>query len=88
MATAMTLELRGLDRREMRDLTAQARRLGLTPEDYVRRLVEENLALAREAREKTFTELTRPGRAVDEAEVDQLVERAKARHHRSVRTRR
>jgi hypothetical protein len=82
MATATFLAVRGLGKRKMSELAEQAERLGMTPERYVKHLVEENLAIAREARTKTFAELSEPGRKIDEAELDKLVEESKIRHHR------
>ncbi len=76
-----TLQLKGLGRHKLDELTRKARRLGLTPEKYLRRLVEEDLAISHEARTKTFAEIMGPGGEVDEEEVDRLVEKAKARHH-------
>ena len=66
----------------MSELVEQAKRAGMTPEGYVRHLVEENLAIARDARTKTFAAIMGPGREVDEAELDQLVEASKTRYHR------
>jgi hypothetical protein len=83
-ATPSSLELKGLGRQKMRALAEKARRLGVTPEQYLRRLVEEDLAIARDARSKTFEELMGPGRQVDEDELDNLVEQARDEHHRRV----
>jgi len=83
-----TLEVKGLGRGKLNELTREAKRLGVTPEQYVRNLVEERLDIARAAREKTFAEITGPGRDVDEAELDRLVEAARERHHRLMRKKR
>jgi len=80
--TAGILEVRGLGKQKMSELAAQASRLGMTPGQYVKNLVEENLAIAREARTKTFAEIMGTSREVDESELDQLVKKAKARYHR------
>ncbi len=72
----------------MSALTNRAKRLGMTPEGYVKQLVEEDLAIAQEARTKTFAEILGPGTEVDEAEVDRLVELAKTQHHKASTRRR
>ena len=89
MATlAAVLAVRGLGKQKMSELAEQAKRLGMTPERYVKHLVEENLAIAREARTRTFAELTGPGREVDETELDRLVEESKTRYHRLAKRKR
>jgi len=87
-ATAHSLEVKGLGRCKLDELARKARRLGLTPEKYVKRLVEEDLAISHEARTKTFAEIMGPGQEVDEEELDRLVERAKTRHHERASKRR
>jgi hypothetical protein len=81
---SQTLQVRGLGKRKMSELAEQAKRLGMTPERYVKRLVEENLEISREAEAKTFSEIIGTGGDVDEGELDQLVEQARSRHHRQV----
>jgi hypothetical protein len=83
MATtaADTLQVKGLGRHKLDELTLRARRLGMTPEKYVKRLVEEDLAISAEARGMTFAEIMGTGRKVDEEELDRLVEKARVRHH-------
>jgi hypothetical protein len=53
----------------MTELASKAKRLGMTPERYVRKLVKEDLALDRKARTTTLSELIGPGRDVDDAVV-------------------
>ena len=79
--SADTLQLKGLGRQKLGELSRKAKRLGLTPEKYLKRLVEEDLAISHEARTKTFAQIMGPGEDVDEQELDRLVESAKARHH-------
>lgn len=82
MATTTTsLYVTGLNKRKMAALTTKAKRLGMTPERYVKRLVEEDLALDREAQSTRLADLVGPGREVDEAQLDRLVEAARTRHH-------
>jgi hypothetical protein len=70
----------------MAQLVAEAKRVGVPPEDFAKRLVEDGLALQREAEEKDFSEIMEPVRrragTVDEAEIVKLVERARTGHHR------
>jgi hypothetical protein len=65
----------------MNELAQNARRLGMTSEQYVKQLVEDDLAISRKARTTTFEQLLGPGRDVDEAELDRLVEAARNRHY-------
>ena len=80
--SATTLQLKGLGKQRMAEVARRAKHLGMTPEDYLKHLLEEDLAISRAARTKTFAELMGPGREVDEQEVDRLVEAAKVKHHR------
>jgi len=81
-AIPTNLLVRGLGRSAMTRLASKARRLGMTPERYVKELVEEDLELDRKARTTTLAELMGPGRHVDEAELDKLIDAARTRHHR------
>ena len=86
MPTTMTpLQVPGLGSRRLAELTAQASSLGMTPQRYARELIEEGLAMEREARTKSFDEILVPLRRsageIDEAELDRLVDRARTRHH-------
>jgi hypothetical protein len=80
MATTVSLRVRGLGRQKFAALSSKAKRLGMTPERYLIHLPEEDLALDRKARTTTLAELLGPGREVDEAELDGLVEEARTRH--------
>jgi len=60
----------------------------MTPKQYLRHLVEEDLAIEKLATTKTFKELLGPGEEVDEAELDQLVEDARERYHQRVKRKR
>jgi hypothetical protein len=82
MSTTSTLQVPKLGRQKMAELASKAQSLGLTPERYVQKLIEQDLALDRKARRTTFAELMGPGREVDEAELDRLVDQARTRHHR------
>ncbi len=82
MSTTGVLQLPRLGKRKMAALARKAKSLGLTPQRYIRLLIEEDLALDRKARTTTFAELMGAGRSVDEEELDRLVDAARTRHHR------
>jgi hypothetical protein len=89
MPTTMPLQVSGLGSKRMAELASRARSLGMTPQRYARELIEEGLALAREARARSFDDILAPLRQtageIDDAELDGLVDRARTRHHESVR---
>jgi hypothetical protein len=76
------LQLKGLGAKAMTQLTSKAKRLGVTPERYVRKLVEADLAMDRKARSTSLADLMGPGRAVDDTKLDEFVDAARTRHHR------
>jgi hypothetical protein len=78
------IHLRGLAKRQIARVAERASRLGMTTEDYLKYLVEEDLAISDEARTTSFGDLMGPGKEVDERELDRLVEAAKKKHHRRV----
>ena len=80
-AQTATLAVRGLGKHKTEKLVARAKRLGMTPQSYLKHLVEEDLAVSERAKSSSFEELLGQGRKVDEAEVDRLVEEAKVAHH-------
>jgi hypothetical protein len=80
--TDTTLQVKGLDRRAMSELTTKAKRLGMTPARYIRELVEEDLALDRKARTTTLAQIMSSSREVDGAALDKLVDASRKRHHR------
>jgi len=83
MAASEThLAVKGLPKRRLAEFVRRAKSFGMTPEKYLRTLVEEDLTVSRKARTTTFHELMGSARIVDEQELDQLVEAVKERHHR------
>jgi len=87
-----SLQLPPLARKSTAQLKANAKRLGIPPELYAKQLVEDALALEREAEGMTFAQIMAPVRqaagAVDEGEILKLVEKARTDHHqRAVRKR-
>jgi hypothetical protein len=83
MAQAV-LQVKGLGKQKLAAVTARARRLGMTPQRYLRYLVEEDLAISERAKTTSFQGLLGPGEPADEAEIDRLVEAAKVRYHRQL----
>jgi hypothetical protein len=83
MATqqANPLQVRGLGREKTAALAERAKRLGMTPQRYLKHLVEEDLAISGRAKKEDFGKLLGPGRQADEAEVDRIVEEAKIARH-------
>jgi len=84
--TSNPLKLPPLGRKNMAQLIARARDVGVPPEDYARQLVEDGLALQREAESMTISEIMAPVRKaagkVDDGQILRLVEKARADHHR------
>jgi hypothetical protein len=82
-----TLQVPPLTKQNMAQLIAKAKRLGVAPEDYAKRLLEDGLSLQREAEESTFAEIMEPVRRaagiVEESDVVKLVEKARAVPRRS-----
>lgn len=85
MSSAMTLQVTGLGRRKMAEVSERAKGLGMTPKQYVKHLLETDLAIAREARTTTFAEIMAPVReefrqsGMTERQLDELVDRARTR---------
>ena len=78
----------GLRKHEVVQVKAQAKQRGVTPEEYLREIIQDRLAIAREAKTKTFAQLAVPMRrnfersGMTEADLDALVDRARTRYHR------
>lgn len=86
-STASTpLRLPPLRYKSMSQLVARAKDLGLPPGDYARQLIEDGLALQREAESTSIAQIMAPVRKaageVDETEIVRLVEKARNAHHR------
>jgi hypothetical protein len=76
----------------MSRLIANARRIGVEPADYAKRLIEDALAFEREAEESSFARIMKPVRDaagdLDEVEIIRLVETARVEHHAKTSRRR
>jgi hypothetical protein len=84
-----SLRLSPLRKRSMAQLIVRAKEMGVAPEEYARQLVEDGLALQREAESMSIVQIMAPVRktagTVDEAEIVKLVETARADHHGGTR---
>jgi ABC-type uncharacterized transport system ATPase subunit len=79
------LQIRGLGKQKMAAVRERAKRLGMTPQRYLRHLVEEDLAISERAKKSSFAQLLGPGQEADEGEIDQLVEAARNEYYHSKR---
>src|SRR5262249_33701052 len=93
-STSAVIQVKGLGKKKISALTAQAQRLGLRPSRSVKQLVEQDLEIDRMAGTMTFDEILAPVGAsfrasgITEQELDRLVDAARPRHHqRSARRR-
>jgi hypothetical protein len=81
MGSAATIQLPPLTKQSMNDLFTKAKRLGIGPGDYAKRLIEEGLAFQREAEECSFAQIMTPVRqvtgTVSDAEIVKLVAMAR-----------
>jgi hypothetical protein len=76
----------------MAELVAKAKRIGIGPGDYAKRLIEDGLAFQREAEESSFAQIMKPVRdaagKVEDAEILRLVETARTERHAAARRKR
>jgi hypothetical protein len=83
-----TLQIAGLSKRSMAKLKSSAKSLGLTPEDYVKEVIEDRLELEEATRNTTFDQILAPlykrSDEIGEDELNRMVDRAKARHRSRV----
>jgi hypothetical protein len=77
MASTATIQLPPLTKQHMSELVAKAKRMGIDPGDYAKRLIEDGLAFQREAEESSFKKIMAPVREaaghVNDAEITKLV---------------
>ena len=82
MATTTILQTGKLPVRQISAVKRRARDLGLTPQKYLRQLVEDDLAVSAKARSTSLDELAAPFREafadVSEEELDRRVKAARA----------
>ena len=81
-----------VDNQQMSQLKRKARKLGVSPEIYLRHLIETGLALDDRARSTPFHLLAGPIRrnlrGLSEQQLDQLVEKARNAHHSTITSKR
>jgi hypothetical protein len=79
--TAMELRISDLSKRKASALKRKAERMGLSPDEYVKQLIEDDLALDEKAQVTSLDELAAPFRkalkGVSEDEITQLVTKAR-----------
>ncbi len=88
MSTITGLQLPRLGKQKMAQIASKAKRLGMTPQRYIRQLIEEDLALDQKAKTMSFAQIMSSGRDVNEAVLDKVVDEARARHHDNSRRKR
>jgi hypothetical protein len=92
LGTSLTVDLNKLPKAKVSAVKREAKRLGMSPNAYVLRVVEESLDLDKEARSSSWETLTAPFRKAFEGladeEIDALVERARRAKASSKRRRR
>ena len=79
------IQIRGLGKQKMAAVAERARLLGMTPQRYLKHLVEEDLAVSERAKKTSFAELLGAGEEEDEAEIDSCVESARTEYHQRKR---
>ena len=80
-SSTITLQVTGLGKQKAAALARKAKRMGMTPQRYLKYLVEQDLEMDREAQQTSLAEIVGPGREVDEQELDRVVEAARNRYH-------
>jgi hypothetical protein len=79
------LQLKNLPSRKFSALKRKAERLGISPETYVKQLIQTDLALDHKAQTSSFDELAAPFRkafkGVSEDELDRIVNAARGPRH-------
>jgi hypothetical protein len=75
--TSTTVRLSPLGKRKIAKLAAKAKDLGMTPEQYARQLIEDGLAVQRDAETMSFAEIMSPVRkaagGIEDAGIVELV---------------
>ena len=79
--TSATFPLKGFGKQKAAAMIQRAKGLGMTPQRYLKHLVEEDLAISERAKSSSFKKLLGPGETTDEAEIDRFVEEAKTRYN-------
>ena len=85
-STASALRISGLPKRQASALKRKAQHMGLSPSEYVKQLIEDDLALDQKAQTTSLEELAAPFRkalkGASEEELAQIVTASRARRRR------
>jgi hypothetical protein len=85
-STLKELRISDLPRRQASALKRKAEQMGLSADEYVKQLIEDDLALDRKARSTSLERLAAPFRkalkGVSEEEISQIVAKARSRRRR------
>ena len=85
-STATELRITDLPKRQASALKRKAQRMGVSEGDYVKQLIEDDLALDKKAHRTSLEELAAPFRkalrGASEAEIGQIVAKARSRRRR------
>jgi hypothetical protein len=85
---ALPMQIPRLSRAQVAAVRRKARRLGTTPEEYIKKLIADDLELDRLAGSKSLRTLSAPIREAfnetSEEEIGKLVDDARRRHHRKL----
>jgi hypothetical protein len=88
MSTATVLRVGDLRPKQVSAIRQKAERLGVSPEMYVKQLIEDDLELDRTVRQTSLRELAEPFRlalkGVSEEEIDRRVEAARTQYRRRI----
>jgi hypothetical protein len=80
-AKITAIQLRDLSRRQLTEIRRRASTRGMTPEQYIKRLVEEDLAIDEDVKHATLAELAAPLREtfghLSDADIDAFVDKAR-----------
>jgi hypothetical protein len=76
-----SLEVKGLGKQQVAAVVERARCLGMTPQRYLKHLVEMDLAVSERAKSTRFEDILGPGQPADETKIDALVEEGRIRYH-------
>jgi hypothetical protein len=80
-SSTTTLQVTGLGRQKAAALARKAKSMGMTPQEYLKYLVEQDLEMDRRVSETSLAEILGRGREIDEQELDRVVEIARNRYH-------
>lgn len=90
--STLTFHLRDIPQNRVSEIKRRAREMGVTPSDYVKKLINDDMEYDDIMRNSTFAEIAAPFRTalagVSEQELDRRVDAARTRYHRRTSKRR